>query len=598
MLIELIVTWTVTGDGGGGSVAHASGIAFDTDSKTVGPYSASRNQAILDPKPFDVHLPAGTLIWFECAGFTQTRWFFDGTDSTYTDTVENSADCGWTPPAQPAPTCDLVLSVTVQERMVTALVVGAHGNVTYSSDGGTTRQASNVFGPLPPGSYVITAYDDGPTDCYRSQPAYITAAAPGTALPELAELPALGFSRNQLALVVTATQPGRALLVELWVETTHGSLRYERVVQRLRPTGATGQAVLQLQDQLHAVLAPQLPDLEDGGYLGQLALPIRRYYAGVAEVQPATSVPGNFVYGPVSTVLLGGLPWVQARSKNFFYPLPDAFLTWRQFRLPQVVGKGGLVLLARLVTANAETATAQVYCYQLGQTEPFTTLTYQCRLSVGRGGDGPKVGIKVPVKGGSSPGKGGTGPGRGDAPVDSSPYLVQLALPVDELPAGTFRFEVEVLAGGTPQPSRARYRLDADKPYYHYVFLNSLGQWEALSCPGPLTSKTSAERTVATTLVPADYDPQDGPDSVVNVAVTSTMTVSTGLVGEAERAFLRELLTSRYVYEVNGQLLRKIRLTTKDLLDYQDNAGADGLAFEYAYCFDTSLFDHDRITHL
>ena len=75
----------------------------------------------------------------------------------------------------------------------------------------------------------------------------------------------------------------RALLVELWAESFHGSGAYVRLVQRVRPTDARGRAVLQLQDQLHAVLTPERPDLTRAAGLVRLTAHIRRYYATVAD---------------------------------------------------------------------------------------------------------------------------------------------------------------------------------------------------------------------------------------------------------------------------------------------------------------------------
>ena len=75
------------------------------------------------------------------------------------------------------------------------------------------------------------------------------------------------------------------------------------------------------------------------------------------------------------------------------------------------------------------------------------------------------------------------------------------------------------------------------------------------------------------------------------------MSVSTGWVSPAELAYLRELHTSSHVYELHGRELRKVRLTSKDFTDYQENAGTDGLSFDYTYCFDTTLYDDARLTN-
>ena len=263
MLIEVRTTWTVQGTGGGGNVATGTGIAFDTVTHQIVPFSERRNLSILDPAPANVNLPAGTVIWFECdASLTATQWLFDGNNGTTTATVPNSPSCGWMPPSTPGPTCDIVLSVQVVGDTLVATVTQAHGAVTYSLDGGLTTQASPVFGPLAPGTgYVVTAYDAGVTGCQRSSaPQTILPAVP-TLAPVASALAPLGFSRNPIALLASATQPGRALLTELWVESRHGAGIYQRVVQRVRPTDAAGQAELQLQGQLHAVLSTERPDL-------------------------------------------------------------------------------------------------------------------------------------------------------------------------------------------------------------------------------------------------------------------------------------------------------------------------------------------------
>ena len=561
MFVELITTWKLSTDGAGANSATGSGIAFNTETKQVEPFYEGRRLALLSPKPPDVHLPAGTFFWFECDDFTEIQWYFDGVDKAYSKTVYDSPSCGWTTPPPPPLTCDLVLSVTAAGDTATATTTGAHGIVTYSRDGGTSVQASGVFTGLAPGKYSITAYDDGPSNCFRTQEIYIGATVPNTS-PVAGALPAVGFSRNPLALRVQASEPGRNLLLELWVEKENGADIYERVVQRVRPGDAQGAAVFQMQDQLHAVLTPERPDLSRSAGLLLLTSSIRRYYPIVAEIQPATGKPGPLVPAAPRTVLRGGLPWALARAESYFSPTPGGVLSWRPTtQQAQEVGLGHVVLLARLLPNTAQSVQAQVYCYRRGEATSFGQITYELELS------GPAL------------------------------RLVRLQVPVVELPAATYRLEVQWLADGELLSGRTRYTVATGRRR-EYIFLNSLGQWDTLSCPGPLSSKTSAERTVATRLLPPDYDPEDGPDSVAAVQVETKMTSSTGPLSPAELAYLRELFTSTDVYEVNrGRQLRKIRLTTKDFLDYQDNAGADGFAFEYTYCFDTSLYDYDRITN-
>jgi hypothetical protein len=562
--IELITTWkaSLTGIGTSGGKATGTGICFNTDTKLVENFYGSVTLALLDPVPRDEHLPAGAFVWFECNNFTETQWFFDGVDNTYTKVVYDSPACGWTPPPPPPLTCDLVLSVVVNGDTATATTSGAHGNVTYSIDGGVSVQASPIFAGLAAHKFTLTAYDDGPANCYRTQDFVIGASVPNTS-PVPGALPDVGFSRNPLALRVRASAPSRSLLLELWAETAHGSGTYTRLVQRVRPGDAQGEAVFQMQDQLHAALLPERPDLTRAPGLLLLTSSIRRYYPVVAEIQPATGKPGPLVPATPRTVLRGGLPWALARANTYFNPTPGGLLTWRPAGEVQEVGAGHVALLARLLPATVQAVQVQVHCYLRGQTLPFATVPYDLALT------GPTL------------------------------RLVRVQLPVEALPADTHRLEVQWLADTVPLPGRARYRLVPGRRR-DFVFLNSLGQWDTLSCPGlsTLSSKTSAERTVATRLLPPDYDPQDGPESVAAVQVDTRMTISTGPLSPTELAYLRELFTSTDVYEVHhSRQLRKIRLTTKDFIDYQDNAGADGFAFEYAYAFDTSLYDYDRITN-
>lgn len=571
MLIEVRTTWTVQGNGGGGKTATGTGLAFDTATHQIVAFNQTRNLATLDPVPPNVNTPAGGLVWFECdPNFTETQWLFDGNNGTTTATVPNSPSCGWMPPPPPGPTCDIVLAVQVVGDKIVATVTQAHGAVTYSIDNGITTQTSNVLGPLAPGSgYVVTAYDAGVAGCKRtSAPQTIVAAVP-TLVPVASALPDIAFSRNPIALLATATQPGRALLTELWVESAHGTGTYERVVQRLRPTDFAGEAELQLQGQLHAVLSTERPDLTGPSRLTRLTRNIRRYYATIAEVLPGTGLPGPLVYQTPATVLRGGLPWAQARAGIFFAPLRQDFLTWRPAG-EQIVGRRHYVLLAALVPATTLTAELRVLAYRRGASAAFQTQTATLNLPV---------------------------PAAGLAP---SPHLLQLQARLDVFPTDAYRAEVQLWVGGQVQASR-RYLLDDSYRHRQYIFLNSLGQWDTLSCRGPLTSKGSIERTVATSLVPAAYDPQDGPERVVDVALESKLSVSTGAISAQEVEYLRELLLSPEVYEVNDldrDQVRKIRLLTKDFTDYQDDAGADGVAFEYTYAYDTRLFDNARITYL
>lgn len=570
MLIEVITTWHVY-NGNNGLTADGTGIAFDTLTHQIVPFNERRMLGLLDPYPPNHNLTAGAYIWFECDNnFTQTQWVFDGNKGTTTLSIPNSLYCGYIAPSVPGPTCDLLLAVQVVGDKLTATATQAHGNVTYSLDGGLTTQTSPTFGPLPPGTnYVVTAYDSGVSGCQRSSaPQTIVAGVP-TLAPVASALAAISFSRNPIALLATASQPGRALLTELWVESAHGTGTYKRVVQRVRPTDFAGQAELQLQGQLHAVLSTERPDLAGPSRLTRLTQNIRRYYATIAEVQPGTGLPGSPVYQAPGTVLRGGLSWALAQANTFFTPLRQDFLTWRPAG-EQLVGRRHYVLLAALVPAPTLTAELRVLAYRRGASAAFQTQTATLNLPV------PPAGL---------------------AP---SPHLLQLQARLDVFPLDAYRAEVQLVVGGQVQASR-RYRLDDSYRHRQYIFLNSLGQWDTLSCRGPLTSKGSIERTVATSLTPAAYDPQEGPTSVVDVALESKLSVSTGSIAPAEVEYLRELLLSPEVYEVSardGDQLRKIRLLTKDFTDYTDDAGAEGVAFEYTYAFDTSLYNNARITYL
>jgi hypothetical protein len=571
MLLVIQVQWTKRPTGSFGGQWDGVGKQLDTSTNQIIPYTGFYNQALLDPDPTNIPPPAvGDLLYVECSpapDFDRTSWFYAAGNTVTTTVDPNSTLCGWLPPPPPLPACSLQLTLAVTNGdTIVATASGGHGTLAYSLDGGLTRQASPRFGPLVAGAYTVTAYDPGAFSCQASASVTLAPTTPAV-VPTAGVLPAVGFSRNPLPLAVQASAPGRALLLELYIELSHGANQYRRLTQRVRPTDVLGQAVFQLQDQLHPVLLPTRPDLSQPLSLRRLRSSIRRYFATLAEVQPATGAPGPAVTLPTSTVLRGGLAWAPARNTSFFTPLPADFLTWRP-ATEQLVGRQHVVLLAALVAAAETQATLRVQAYRRGATAPFQTLTDVLPL--------PGLMLGQPA----------------------TPCLVQAQVPLGALLPDAYRVEVALEVAGAVQASR-RYRLDDTYRHRQYVFLNSLGQWDTISCTGPLTSKASVERTVATYLVPADYDPVAGAEGVVDTTLDARLSVSTGAIGPEELEYLRELALSHEVYEVAAdQQLRKIRLTSKDLLDYQDNAGADGFAFEYVYCFDTTLYDHARVTHL
>jgi hypothetical protein len=577
-LISVSRTYTFTSNGNFQTTASFTGLSFDTDSHTIVPSSGSFPLTFLDPRPGNFVSPPGTYLWFECGAapdYIQTKWFYQGGTDVSTTTTVNSTECGWLPPVAAPLSCDLLLRAVVTGDIITASVSGARGTVKYSIDGGITKQTSGEFKDLAPRSYVVSAYDDGAPNCSRSTTVFVVATPP-TLNPVPGALPDVAFVGNPIALRAVATRPRRALLLELFVESAHGSRQYRRLLQRLRPTGLDGATIVELQKELGIALTPDRPDLSRVPGLRRLTSGIRRYYAAVAEILPATGKPGPFVFQAPSTCLLGGLSWAAARAAPFFDPLPARWLTWRP-DLIQVVGEDHVLLHTALVPASINTCIAEVRCYAKGEVQPAQVLLFQLVLNSNQ--------ILV------SAGNQGVDDAQPMTLNPPTPKLVELQVPVSSLQDTTHRVSVRLIGPDDEILTEHRlFRIDRTKRRRQFFFFNSLGTFDTLSCYGPRSGKTTAERTVATTLAAPNYDPQGGTDAVVELLADERIAVSSGAVAPEELHWLRELQTSKHVYELAQGRLLKIKLLTKEFINYQDDAGADGFGFEYQYCFDSTPY--------
>ncbi len=562
--IEVNTTWRVVGTGGGGSTATGSGTAFNIDTRVIEQWSTTRNLAVSDPAPADVHLAVGALLYVYCdEGTTATKYFYDGGTATRTETEANSAYCGYVPPAA----CDLG-TASVQQQVASAgatLTVSftgtAHGTMHYALDGGA-EQSSAVFRLVAGGAHTVSLRDDGVADCTRTVNVTVVLPAPPPTIPTGPPTgPAQGvdFVQQPLWYAVADAVAGGRVELELFAESSHGAEDFASVLVLRKVADAQGHAAFRLDTLLLPLLRAFVPAAATT--TRRCTTNLLNYYVRTA-VYDAAGAP-TFQVGPLRTALRGGLPAEWQGTDYFALRAGDAFahspaLSW------QPTGPGTY-------------AASQVKAITRQQPEWLFWLcpTAATGLRVARAYD----------------------MGAGTVPVVDYEALPAapargwrhqlLAIPLAPARPGFLRLmvQVETLAGEALSLP-AWYAFTGETPRSRYLlFTNSLGAVDTLRCEGRLEATLEAVTEKVELPAVAGTGAPAADRQLADLAASRKLKLTTGWLTAAELAWMQELVLSRELWlSVAGQL-RPLDWPKRSLAVYSDEPGLRKLQLEFDYAY-------------
>ncbi len=567
-LVAVSVTWTLVGNGGGGNVATGKGLWFDTDTKQISEQTQTRQQAILDPKPADVHAQVGELLYYECdTAFTATTYTYGGGTLVNVGTEANSGLCGWTPPL----TCDLGTASVSQLATAGGATLTFHftgtvnGQACYSLDAGV-EQTSPTFSSVPVGKHTLKLRDNALTSCERLVDVEIIAPA-AAPLPPPAPV---GASQGadfvgQPLWYALAGQPAGALVeLELYAESAHGRDDFAHVLTMRKRANAQGQVSFRLDALLWPLLRAVVPQV--GATVASLCTTnLVNYYVRTATTPLGSGAVPVLGVSALRTAVRGGLPaewqdreYFRWRTLAFAYP---PFLSW------QPLGPG---------------------CYAAGQAKSVVAgqpewLFYLCPLGL----TDAQLRVKRTYAAGANslpqveyeplarPGARGW-----------AQRLLAIPLRTDRAGVSTLTVQLETTAGDPVSPT-ATFNLVEVNPRTRFLLLtNSLGGVDTLCCQGRLEGTLDAVAgevelpavAMAGAVPAADRQLSD-------LAASRKLKLATGWLSPAEWAWAQEVVLSRELWLLAGGQLLPLSAPKRSLAAYSDEPTLRGLLLEFDYAF-------------
>ena len=571
-------TWTGTGNGGGGNVDTGRGIAFNTDTKQIEDYAESRNAAILDPIPPDVHLPPGTVIYWECdENYTATKYIYDGGRATHVEREPQSGTyCGWTPPL----TCDLgTASVTQQltaggtATLTFAFTGTVNGQAAYSLDGGA-EQTSPTFLSVPAGPHTLKLRDNGLAGCERVVEVEVLAAVPPPLPPPAPTGPSQGVDFvGQPLWYALADQPIGALVeLELWAERGHGQDDFARVLLLRKRVDAQGQVSFRLDTLLWPLLSAFVP--LPAAATSVCTTNLLNYYVRTTLTPLDTRRPAVATVSPLRTALRGGLPaewqdvdYFSFRLGSTFPAVP--FLSWQ----PQ--GPGAY-------------AAGQAKPIVLGQPE---WLFFLCPLGL--------TDAQLQVRR-------ATFVSEGSAPlIDFEPLARPagrgwaqrlLAIPLRATRTGAARVSVRLeTTAGAVVSAEAFYRFVEASPRTRFLLLtNSLGGVDTLRCEGRLEGTLDAAADQVELPARAGQPAPAADRQLSDLTASRKLKLATGWLAPAELAWAQEVVLSRELWQQVGAQLLPLSAGKRTLALPADEPALRGLLLEFDYAFAPTAYAPPR----
>jgi hypothetical protein len=557
MQIGVDVTWTVNYNG---TAASGDGLAFNTETKGFEQFTGYVTLGMFDPVPADVHLPAGSLLDFECAeDFTRTEWYYDGAGGLLPLVVTpNCAECGWTPPP-PDPgnlTCNLGVASLSQGGTpvvfsLTATLSGtANGPLRYSLDGGE-EQASATFENVAPGARTVRIRDTGLAGCERTATLTVVSGVP-------AGPPAgIDFVGQPLWYAPPVAEPGAEVLLELWAETRHGAGDFRMVMDLRRRRDAAGRTSFRLDPLLAPLLSAFVPPAEATGTV-RCTTQLVDYFVRTATL-PDEGLPTSFFTGPRRTALRGALPAEHWGFDYFAYRLEvqgqPLFLSWQNLVLAKEITLQQPEWLFWLAPANMPADAVVRRSYFAPDVLGAVVVEEVVDLS------GSRL-VAIPVK----------------------PVAGKLTMSLSLLTAEGEPLSPNVNYTIVPATERSRYLL----------FTNSLGGLDCLRTEGRLESalEASAEQVELPALPPA-AGPGSWPAAerqTFEISASRKLKLATGWLTAEQLRWLQELVLSREVWQWKAGKLLPLDWRKRQLLYESDTDPLRGVLLEFDYAYTPAAY--------
>jgi hypothetical protein len=153
-----------------------------------------------------------------------------------------------------------------------------------------------------------------------------------------------------------------------------------------------------------------------------------------------------------------------------------------------------------------------------------------------------------------------------------------------EIPENAIYWEV-FLSNASGVEISERYRFIPDNNDFlntrHFIFRNSFGVYDALYCTGQFEKTGSYERTVISTIDETEFTAHLSRQKVFYPEETQSYSANTGFISKDILDYLRDFLLSEEIWEVRGDILVPVVLTSKQAQMFKDRSHLYSLSFEY-----------------
>jgi len=229
-----------------------------------------------------------------------------------------------------SPNFDFTTSITDEsvsgaaDGVIEITVSGTGGPFTFSKDGGSTYQGSNIFTGLAPTTYVIAVKDAGGNIVSHN----------ATVDPGAADFDKVFFDKNPVPLdlyeTANGSQDNYKIFVDVKVEDQAGSGSYNSKIKLAIPPDSNGKSHFELRQAFRGVLSADPPNLSTGT-LGRLKDRIKLFIVQYGDIYDDLTQPGSLITTVPSIIMMGGLAKRSYPDIDFFsqyLPTYKKFMSW------------------------------------------------------------------------------------------------------------------------------------------------------------------------------------------------------------------------------------------------------------------------------
>lgn len=442
-----------------------------------------------------------------------------------------------------------------EDGQIEITVTGTGGPFTYSNDGGSNYQGSNVFSNLAPGNYLLVVKDASDNTL-----SLLVTVQPGTVSFDEAY-----FSKNEIPVTRYASanvaEDNYRIMLDVRINE---SGTYNSVMKVAMPPAlmeVNQPVTFNIRPAFRGVLSATPPE-HNAGLLLKLTDRAKLFKVYYGDIFDQMQEPSAWSGLPVNLVLLGGISKYQFPSIDYLYAYMQAnkkFLTWAPLT-KYVDYEQEDYLLFWVYDADISTCKLMLTAYFDDDTNETATIT---TINTAYGDL-----LQVPA-----------GPlNSGAIGIDPEKNLVYYELWIADQ-ADVVVSEVRSYYITEFTSSRTRY----------YLFLNSLGSYEVLRTVGFSEDSVDTDREVSEQILPIGYESLQGQFAAGNAENRITTRVSTGFFAGPDSQqwldYMQEVMLSSRIYDItSGDRVPVINITKKLVIrQNEDNKRFARFDFVNAY---------------